>query len=73
MAEAPLDHIAFKQIHIAGSVGYTVATWVRMLKILEQGKLRLGDVVTHKMKLDDWRAGFAACEAKSALKVPLSP
>ena len=46
---APLDHIAFKQIRIAGSVGYTVATWLRMLKILEQGKVRLGDIITHKL------------------------
>jgi len=70
---APLDHIAFKQIRIAGSVGYTVATWMRMLNILEQGKIRLGDVITHKLALDDWQKGFAACEDKSALKVLLQP
>ncbi len=70
---APLDRIAFKQIRLAGSVGYTVATWLRMLRILEQGKVRLGDVITHKLPLDDWQRGFAACEDKSALKVLLKP
>lgn len=70
---APLDRIAFKQIRIAGSVGYTVATWVRTLKILEQGKVRLGEIITHKMTIDDWEQGFAACEDKSALKVLLRP
>ena len=70
---APLDRIAFKQIRVAGSVGYTVATWVRMLKILDQGKLRLGDIITHKLALDEWQQGFAACEDKSALKVLLRP
>jgi len=69
----PLDHLAFKQIRVAGSVGYTVATWMRMLKILEQGKVRLGDLITHKLALDDWKTGFAACEGKSALKVLLQP
>jgi L-iditol 2-dehydrogenase len=69
----PLDCIAFKQIRIAGSVGYTFETWIRMLKILEQGKVHLGDVVTHKFALDDWQKGFAACEDKSALKVLLQP
>jgi threonine dehydrogenase-like Zn-dependent dehydrogenase len=54
-------------------VGYTVATWVRMLKILDQGKLRLGDIITHKLTLDEWQQGFAACEDKSALKVLLRP
>jgi L-iditol 2-dehydrogenase len=68
-----LDPIAFKQLHIAGSVGYTVGTWLRMLKILEQGRIRLGDVITHKLALDDWQKGFALCEDKSALKVLLHP
>jgi L-iditol 2-dehydrogenase len=68
-----LDPIAFKQLHIAGSVGYTVGTWVRMLKILEQGRIRLGDIITHKLALDDWQKGFALCEEKSALKVILHP
>ena len=70
---APLDCIAFKQIRVAGSVGYTVETWMRMLKILEQGKIRIGDLITHKLPLDEWQKGFAACESKLALKVLLHP
>lgn len=69
----PLDLVAFKQLHIAGSVAYTVETWIRMLKILEHGKVRLGDVITHKFPLHEWQKGFAACEDKSALKVLLHP
>ena len=69
----PLDLVAFKQIRIVGSVGYTVETWIRMMKILEQGKVQLGDVITHKLPLDEWKKGFAACEDKSALKVLLHP
>ncbi len=69
----PWDPIAFKQIRMAGSVGYTVATWVRMLRILAQGKVRLGDIITHRMSIDEWQKGFAACEDKSALKVLLHP
>jgi L-iditol 2-dehydrogenase len=70
---APWDRIAFKQIRITGSVGYTAATWVRMLKILEQGQVRLGDLITHKLPIEEWRRGFDACEDKSALKVLLQP
>ena len=68
---APLDRIAFKQIQVRGSVGYTVATWKRMLTILEQGHVRLGDLITHKLPLEEWQKGCAACEDKSALKVLL--
>jgi L-iditol 2-dehydrogenase len=69
----PFDITAFKQIHVAGSVGYTVATWIRMLKILERGKVRLGDLISHRLPLEEWQKGFAACEDRSALKVLLHP
>ena len=51
----PFDSTAFKQIHVAGSVGYTVETWIRMLKILERGKIRLGDLISHKLPLEEWQ------------------
>jgi L-iditol 2-dehydrogenase len=69
----PLDLVGFKQIRMSGSVGYTVETWIRMLKILEQGKVQLGNMITHKFSLNEWQKGFAACENKSALKVLLHP
>lgn len=70
---APFDQIALKQIQVGGSVGYTVQTWLRMLEILKQGRLSLGDLITHKLPLDEWRKGFDACENKSAIKALLHP
>ena len=69
----PFDRVAFKQIRVTGSVGYTVKTWIRMLKILTQGHIRLCDLVTHKLPLEQWEKGFAACENKAAIKVLLHP
>ena len=68
-----LDPIAFKQLRVTGSVGYTAETWLRMLRILEQGTVQLGNVITHRLPLDRWKEGFDACEDKSALKVLLKP
>jgi L-iditol 2-dehydrogenase len=58
---------------VAGSVGYTAESWRRALSILGEGRVKLGDLITHKLPLDDWQNGFAACENKSALKVLLKP
>ncbi|MGB8477437.1 MAG: alcohol dehydrogenase catalytic domain-containing protein [Acidobacteriaceae bacterium] len=69
----PFDHVAFKQIYVTGSLAYTVETWMRMLKILEQGRIRFADLITHKLSLDEWQTGFAACESKTALKILLHP
>lgn len=69
----PFDRIAFKQLRVHGSVGYNAATWQRALKILGAGTVKLGDLITHKLPLDEWQKGFAAFENKSALKVLLQP
>jgi L-iditol 2-dehydrogenase len=69
----PLDRVAFRQLQVAGSVGYTANTWVRALGLLGSGTVRLGDLITHRLPLADWRLGFDLCQQKDALKVVLSP
>jgi len=71
--ELNFDLLAFRQIRMNGSVGYTAATWNRMMAILAQGRVKLADIVTHRLALEDWRQGFDACWDKSALKVLLKP
>src|SRR5690606_17035435 len=69
----PFDPIAFRQIRLAGSVGYTADSWRRALAILEQGRVRLDDLITHRLPLQEWQQGFDLCERREALKVVLSP
>jgi L-iditol 2-dehydrogenase len=71
--ELNFDKVAFKQLRVNGSVGYTAATWTRTLKMLSAHKIHLGDMISHRLPLDKWETGFAACEDKSALKVLLNP
>lgn len=68
----PFDRIGFKQLHVAGSVGYTVATWTRTMQLLGQG-LRPSRIVTHRLPLEQWQVGFDLFERKTALKVLLTP
>src|SRR6266850_1549053 len=67
------DLVFFKQLHVAGSVGYSVETWERLVKILDQKAIRLDDLITHKMPLEHWRDAFDLCLNKQAIKVLLSP
>jgi len=69
----PLDYIAFRQLRVAGSVGYTAETWQRALRILSQGRVTLGALITHKLPPSQWREGFERCEKKEGLKVLLYP
>jgi L-iditol 2-dehydrogenase len=68
----PFDRIGFKQLRVAGSVGYTAATWARTMKLLGEG-LRPSRIVTHRLPLEQWQEGFELFERKTALKVLLTP
>lgn len=68
----PFDLVAFRQITVRGSVGYTAATWTRAMKLLAQGRIRLGDLITHRLPLERWEEGFALAERKAAGKVLLT-
>jgi L-iditol 2-dehydrogenase len=66
------DHVAYKELHIRGSVGYTAATWDRVMRILEDRQVDLSDLVSHTLPLEAWREGFDLCERKQGLKVLLT-
>lgn len=67
------DLIFYKQLRVAGSVAYSISTWERLQKILDQGAVRLDDLITHRMPLEQWRDAFDLCLNKQAIKVLLSP
>ncbi len=69
----PWDYIAFRQLRIDGSVGYTRETWSQTLRILAQGRLTVADTITHTLPLAAWQTGFDLVERKQAVKVLLTP
>jgi L-iditol 2-dehydrogenase len=69
--ELNYDHVAFKELEIRGSVGYTAATWDRVMRILAAGTIDLSDMISHRLPLDQWQDGFNLCERKEGLKVLL--
>jgi threonine dehydrogenase-like Zn-dependent dehydrogenase len=69
----PIDRVIYKQLTMVGSMCYTERTWDRMMKIYAQGKVRLADLITAKLPISQWSAGFDLCVQKKALKVLLYP
>ncbi len=47
----PIDLIFYKQLTMRGSICYTAKTWDRMMKIYEQGRVRLNDLVSTKLPI----------------------
>lgn len=71
--EFPIDQLIFKQLTMRGSLCYTDSTWDRVMKIYSQGRVRLNDMITAKLPISEWSAGFDQCVEKQALKVLLYP
>ncbi len=69
----PMDLVFAKQLTVAGSICYTERTWERMMQILSGGKLRLHDLISHKLPISEWRSAFELCRSRKALKVLLYP
>ena len=69
----PIDQIFHKQLHVTGSVCYTVHTWRRMMNIFAQGKIRLKDLISAKVPISEWQRAFDLCTSRSALKVLMYP
>jgi L-iditol 2-dehydrogenase len=67
----PLDLVLYKQVRLYGSLGHSLITWDRVMRIVEHGKVNLRAVVTHVMPLSRWREAFELCETKQAVKVLL--
>jgi L-iditol 2-dehydrogenase len=67
------DQIFYKQLKVAGSVSDTAATWQRVIRILEQGKVQLDDMITHRLPLAEWQTAFDLCEQQQGLKALISP
>ncbi len=65
--------LAFRQLKICGSVGYTKDTWRRTMKILAQQAVDLTDIGTHRLSIIDWRQAFDLMWQKEAIKILLDP
>ncbi len=69
----PIDQILYKQMTLRGSVCYTARTWDRVMRIYEQGRVKLDDLVTTKLPLSEWRTAFDLCTNKEVIKVLMFP
>ncbi|HWQ52754.1 MAG TPA: alcohol dehydrogenase catalytic domain-containing protein [Bryobacteraceae bacterium] len=67
----PYDQLLYKQISLFGSVGHSLKSWRRVMNILEQGKVNLSRVISHKLPISRWREAFDLCESKLGVKVLL--
>jgi L-iditol 2-dehydrogenase len=67
----PFDTILYKQLRIFGSLGHSLSTWQRTMRIIEQRSVDIAPVISHKLPLSCWKSAFELCESKRGVKVLL--
>ena len=58
--ELPADLLVNNDLTVAASFGYTSAAWSKFVQLLDSGRIRPGQIVTHRFPLGDYDEAFAA-------------
>ena len=61
--ELAADLIVNNDLSVLASFGYTSAAWSRTVDLLNQGRIRPGQIVTHRFALEEHDRAFAALAA----------
>lgn len=61
------------EIRLAGTFGHNWTSWETALRLMASGKINARALITRKVALADWKAGFDSAEAGEELKVLIYP
>lgn len=68
-----LDPVLDKAVSIKGHFGYSWLSWRNAIKLVEAGKLDMKAMISHRMKIDQFREAFDLLREKKAIKIIFTP
>lgn len=69
----PWDKAAFKVCDMFFNLSTSYTSWDRTIALISTGKIPAGEIVTHRLPLEDWETAFSHVENLRAIKVLLVP
>ncbi len=68
------DDILFgREIYLIGSHTQKPSSWAKALKLMEEKKVNLNSLITHRFPLVEWKKGFKIARERDSIKVILYP
>jgi 2-desacetyl-2-hydroxyethyl bacteriochlorophyllide A dehydrogenase len=61
----PANLFVTKDLRIDGVFGYTTQSWIHTLDLLTSGKLRLADLITHRLPLDEFSRAINLLQSRT--------
>jgi 2-desacetyl-2-hydroxyethyl bacteriochlorophyllide A dehydrogenase len=54
-----------RDLHVEGILGYTTRSWIRTLDLVAEGKLKLADLITHRLPIGRFKEALELVESRS--------
>ena len=67
--EQTLDPFTDRGVSLIGHFGYDYNSWKNVMRLLELGKVDVKGMISHHIRLEDWRKGFDLARSKKAIKI----
>lgn len=71
--ELPFEEIALKELTVVGSFAQRKSSWDLGLKLLQDGKVKTGPLVSGEYPIDQWEEAFRKSEGRAGIKYLLVP
>jgi len=68
-----IDEIVYKEVALKGGNAAIPSAWVRALKLMEMGKIKMKPLISHVLPISEWEKAFDMFKEKSGLKIILNP
>lgn len=65
--------LVLKELRIVGSLTRLPSSWIRAIRLVAEGKVNLGALVTHRFSVDDALEAFRVLESGEAIKAIIEP
>jgi L-iditol 2-dehydrogenase len=71
--DVPWDKAIFKAVQLTFCFSSSWQSWETVLQLMAKDMLKLDDIITHRLPLEQWREAFEALENREAIKAILNP
>ncbi|MED3668581.1 zinc-binding dehydrogenase [Geobacillus kaustophilus] len=68
-----MEKVIQKEIHVIGTRSQKPSDWEPSLALMNEGKVKAKDLVTHEFNIDQWDLAYQAIKNGEAIKVLLKP
>ena len=68
-----MNLIPMKELKVTGSFSHVPSAWPRAIRLVAEGKVKSGRLITRRVPITDWQSALEAFNARSECKIVVTP